>query len=548
MVQASSVDRIDREYSALSLRDLLDAREQHHIHLMRQPNVVATAVGYYRIRKGDSPPGETPVRKGTGARTLANSEIRSYSWPAILVFVEAWEDAAEFSVKGKYDPDAIVPKTVYLADGRRIPVCVIEAPKELEGEPSPSDIRYPLNNIGSGNPLNISVQGRDHFATCACLVTDGHKTYALTNRHVTGSVGEEITSKLDGRDRRVGTAALLQETRALLSDVYPGWPGRSTFVNLDIGLVDIDNLDDWTARLHDGSVMGAMVDLSSVDFPLSLVGACVKGWGAASGLMEGEIQGLFYRYKSSGGFEYVADFFIGQRSAEEGSTFHTQPGDSGTLWLVEPDPVAPRRRKTVRNPGAWRPLAMQWGANRLYSALSARPQSYALATCLSTVCGRLDVDIVRDWNLDQPDTWGAVGHFSIATRAAAALSPGVPHLAALMKKNRHVIGPDDTTIESSEFKGMGDDAIVPLADVPDFYWKHGKQGHSRGMEGPNHFADMDQPGPHNGKTLLEKCIDSKGDPVPAEIDPAKWNAFYESVHDLSTVCCRSACGKSSTRW
>jgi hypothetical protein len=78
------------EYNALSISDLLDAREQYHVHLMRHPNVVATAIGYYRIRHGDTPPGVASVVKGTGPRTLTNSEVRYYSWPAILVFVEEW--------------------------------------------------------------------------------------------------------------------------------------------------------------------------------------------------------------------------------------------------------------------------------------------------------------------------------------------------------------------------------------------------------------------------------------------------------------------------
>src|SRR3954465_1981128 len=92
-------------YAALSLRDLLDARDQYHIHLMRHPNVVATAIGYYRIRKGDSRPGETPIVKNKSKRTLENSELRPYSWPAVLVFVSNWIDAEEFGKGRSYDPD-----------------------------------------------------------------------------------------------------------------------------------------------------------------------------------------------------------------------------------------------------------------------------------------------------------------------------------------------------------------------------------------------------------------------------------------------------------
>src|SRR5579862_5185356 len=91
------------EYDALSLRDLLDARDQYHIHLMRHPKVVATAVGYYRIRQGDSRPGEQPVVRSEGPRTLENSEVRTYSWPAVLVFVEEWIAEEEFAKGRRYD-------------------------------------------------------------------------------------------------------------------------------------------------------------------------------------------------------------------------------------------------------------------------------------------------------------------------------------------------------------------------------------------------------------------------------------------------------------
>jgi hypothetical protein len=66
-----------------------------------------------------------------------------------------------------------------------------------------------------------------------------------------------------------------------------------------------------------------------------------------------------------------------------------------------------------------------------------------------------------------------------------------------------------------------------MADVPDFFWKPriSKQGYARASEGPNHFADMDQPGP-DGRTLLDL---TENDDF---IDPDRWQSFYESVVDL----------------
>ena len=45
------------------------------------------------------------------------------------------------------------------------------------------------------------------------------------------------------------------------------------------------------------------------------------------------------------------------------------------------------------------------------------------------------------------------------------------------------------------------------------------------MEGPNHFADMDQPNP-DGDTLLDL---TESDDF---IDPDKWDAFYDTVRDI----------------
>jgi hypothetical protein len=520
-------------FDQLSLRDLLDARDQYHVHLMQHPNVVATAIGRYRIRKSDSWPGKSgqEKKKSKAPRTLANSEVRYYSWPTLLVFVEEWEDPSELSKR----PGASVPTTLYLPDGRSVPVCVILAPKEERNEIRPIEVNQPLNNIGGGSTVVAQVQGREYAATIACLVSDGHTVFGLTNRHVVGEPGEPIYSRLNGSLERIGVSAEKQLTRLAFSDLYPGWPGRDVYVNVDVGLIEADNLDQWTAKIKNIDQMGKMVDLSVNNLSLALIGSHVQGTGAASGLMSGEVCAFFYRYKTNGGFEYVADLLIGPRTTatsgrKKQPPFATHPGDSGTLWLLEPrDEDADRKSYKREEPKAVAclPLAMQWGRNMLYSSTAAPPQSYVLATLLSRVCAELGVDPIRDWNLDQPDTWGALGHFAIASRAQVGLSNRFPKLVTLMKNNALIVSHDDDTILEGDFKGMGQADFVPLADVPDFFWKPrvAKQGHTRGSEGPNHFADMDQPN-DDGKTLLDLCKD------PDFIDPDKWNGFYDSVRDI----------------
>lgn len=526
-------------FDQLSLRDLLAARDLYHVHLMNHPGVVATAVGLYRIRKDDSWPGARHEVRHTYARTLANSEVRSYSSPAVLVFVREWHDEQDFAPDaGELGPKDLIPPTLDLPDGRRVPVCVIQSPPDEQMAATAAVGRHPINNIGGGSPVFVTVQGREHFATIACLVSDGHTAFAVTNRHVAGEAGTEITSELGGKRATIGHSATKSLARVPFERLYPGWPGHDTYVNVDVGLIEINDLDGWTAKVADVGEIGPMADLSVDNLSLAVIGCQVRGHGAATGAMRGEIQALFYRYESGGGFEYVADVLIGPRATGNGNgevgDFATHHGDSGTLWLLEPvhgDGVGhastngDRPHHNGRDGNQYLPLAVQWGHEQFVA--EGRSQGYVLATFLSRVCALLEVDPIRDWNLDVPETWGAVGHFSIAARAINALSPRAANLKKLMSNNLSVISYDDQTILTNGFSGMTDDEIIPMADVPDLYWKHGRQGHTRGSEGPNHFADMDQPRPSDGKTLLDLCKD------PANVDPDVWNKFYESVTDLS---------------
>jgi hypothetical protein len=517
------------DFAHLSLNDLIAARDLFHVHLMRHPNVAATAIGRYRIRQGDSWPNEKKKIHGTSVRTLENSEVRPYSWPCILVFVTEWQSPKAFASK----PEDMVPSTIFMPDGKRVPICVVEAPKDSKTEVEARNVRFPLNNIGPGNPIIAKVQGQEFVATVGCLVSDGHKVFALTNRHVTGDSGETVWSQLGGVQERVGLSAAKQLTRLPITSIYPNFAIQDTYVNLDIGLIEIDDVSRWTTKVPGIGVPGPMADFSGANLSLSLVGCHVRGVGAASGVMLGEIQGLFYRYKTSGGFEYVSDLFIGPRSPVKRAVgkplpapkFATHPGDSGTLWMLEPASASATPNPDDKN--TFLPLAMEWGRNMLASAGSAPPQSFALATLLSRVCALLEVDPIRDWNLDQPDTWGALGHFSIATRSLVALSGKYPHLKKLMDNNKEIISHNDDDLQEGDFKGMGTAEFVPMADVPDFFWKPGvgKQKHTRPSEGPNHFADMDQKDAR-GNTLLSLTTDT------SFIDPDRWQAFYDSVKDI----------------
>src|ERR1700710_1938429 len=102
-------------YQFLSVKDLLDAREAFHIHLMNKENVIGTALGKYRRR----------ITGITDAKTLASTRVLEDSWPCILVFVNKWMAHADFHDAKTMDD--FIPSTVYLPDGRKVPLCVIQA-------------------------------------------------------------------------------------------------------------------------------------------------------------------------------------------------------------------------------------------------------------------------------------------------------------------------------------------------------------------------------------------------------------------------------------
>jgi hypothetical protein len=513
------------EFQALSLTDLLRARDLYHRHLMNKAGVLATAIGKYRIRKVDSWPHDRKRIKGTGPRTLANSEVRPYSWPCILVFVQKWLLPGEFIKHGKdRDPSDFVPERLYLPDGTLVPVCVVEAPQKEGRLPPGGDLPvFPRQFLGGGYPLLKETQGVQQFATVGCLVTDGHTTYALTNRHVTGDPGEPVYTLIGGESKLIGTSADKQITRQLFEKVYPGWPGRESYLHMDIGLVKLEDKTTWRPDIYNIGELKNAVDLSSDHFTLDLVGAHVRAHGATSGDMAGTICALFYRYKAMGGFEYVSDFLIGPR---EDVPFQTHPGDSGAVWVLDYPDAKDDDHDLDRMP-----LAIQWGGHIVSVGDDKEVQSYAMGTCLSTVLNQLDLDLIRNWEFELPEYWGAVGHYTIANVACQNVADC--NLRELMIANLANITFKLDFIADKNMKGLASKkqkAFVPLADVPDLAWQAGlypRGPRSANPESPNHFADMDEPPPGGGKSLLDACRGPRGTVNRAAVDPKFWLKHYQ---------------------
>ena len=64
-----------RSFHSLGVRDLLDARDQFHLHLVHKKNVFATAVGFYLIRNDDPDAGDH-------AKTAIAAKKRGTYWRA----------------------------------------------------------------------------------------------------------------------------------------------------------------------------------------------------------------------------------------------------------------------------------------------------------------------------------------------------------------------------------------------------------------------------------------------------------------------------------
>ncbi|MET0554726.1 MAG: S1/P1 Nuclease [Vicinamibacteria bacterium] len=542
----SSPDRFERRinFHALSLKDLLEAREAYHVHLSHLSNVVATAVGRYRIRRDDleadpsyassgGTGGSTKIPAGAApVRTLANSVVTADSWPALLVFVRRWRGIDSF-VRGKV-PEQIIPKRLYMPDGRAVPVCVILAPLD-EGSAGPiEDLNFASDLIGGGFPAFTDAQGEQRVGSIGCLVTNGASVFALTNRHVTGEPHRLVHSVIRGQKVTLGQSSPLQATRVPFETAYPGWPISRAYSTVDAGTIDIDDLGAWTAQVFGVGEIGEPIDLSTDNLSLELIGTPVRGFGAASGAFAGEIQALFYRYKSVGGFDYVADFLVGPR--EGAPPVSTRPGDSGTLLFYDPPPVTDaleeeRKTEVADDPDAsrpeegrglraqrLRPIALQWGGHRLLGDEGGVPLQFALATSLSTVCRLLDVELVRDWNIGHSEYWGKVGHYTVAAKACA-LATGL--CGQLFQANLTNISFADAKINKGDLDRVSSDGFVPLADVADLVWRT-----KRPKDRNNHFADLDQPGAleFDGRTLLDLCAESIDN-----IDVAVWNRFYASI-------------------
>jgi hypothetical protein len=510
------IEGTSKEFASLSLKDLLEARDLYHFHLINKANVIGTAIGRFLRRK----PGVARSAK----ITLQNTQIEDSSWPCVLVLVKNWVEKSKFGTgRGKVDPYEMVPEALYLPDGRRVPVCVVAVEPELPQPAAMPNWIWPRTVLGPGYPILIDRQGQEHRATIGCLVSDGHTLYALTSQHVCGTEGDPIYTMMRSTRVRIGQTSAKQVTRLPFSECYPDFPSRRTFVNLDVGLCRVDDASNWTSRVYGLPQTGPVAELNEANISLRLINAAVCAYGAASGKLDGRIMALFYRYKSTAGFDFVSDFLIAPLNGAG-----TVSGDSGAVWHL-----LPKDRGEML-----RPFAIEWGGQAFANGQRSQFR-FALATSLSSACKQLEVDVVRGDDPGVRPFWGRTGHYDIATFACDQVKN--PNLRILMRANvdRISFAPDslDPKVITEAIKTAKEtEGFVPLADVPDIIWKNYpnvvKGGRDRqagnhgptGPEHPGHFADIDEPAEDSGKTLRQLSLEND-----ANISPDFWGQFYTKL-------------------
>ncbi len=509
---------MSRDFRSLSVKDLIEARDAYHIHLAHLDHVYATAIGRYLIRDDDANARSATAvseQKDLPPRTLFNASPKDWSWPCVLVFVDQWLSHDAIAADPALSRE-MVPPFLFMPDGRVVPTCVVLV-EESDHAPAPAaPAAFGSDLIGGGYPVVAKVQGKEHVGSVGCLVTDGDAVYALTNRHVCGEAGRAVYANFKNTERKIGRSAARQAGKVPFSQLYPGWSGERVLGNLDAGLIHVIDIQGWTAQVYGVGEIGPLLDLNVDTFTLDLIDCPVTAFGAVSGKMTGRILGLFYRYKSVGGYDYVTDFLVGPRDAA--TPVNNIPGNSGTVWFVD-DAQAPVNGNQARR---LQPFGLEWGGQVLLAPGAREPGQFVLVSCLASICRQLDVEIIDGWNTGHREYWGEWGHVKIGALACSLVSdasPQLDYLARLMQANAENIGMADSDLQG-KLDAHAKGEFAPLADVADLVWRT-----TRPLDESNHFADMDKPGSgvFAGKTLLDLCEN------PDNVNPDIWNGYYESI-------------------
>jgi hypothetical protein len=110
-------------------------------------------------------------------------------------------------------------------------------------------LNFPSTLFGGGYVCLTEVQGIQRVGTVACVVSDGIRSYAPTNRHVAGRAGQRITSLVGGLEVPLGVAAARSVWRMPFERASPALAARRAEVAVDAGLIEIDDISRWTTQV-----------------------------------------------------------------------------------------------------------------------------------------------------------------------------------------------------------------------------------------------------------------------------------------------------------
>src|SRR5262245_2770440 len=167
-----------RDFPSLSIRTLLEAREAYHVHLSALERVIGTAIGRFLIRRQDKDfknPDAQERRYQPTPRTLENSDVRKWSWPCVLVFVDRWLTKEEMDKR----PDGVVPQFLYLPDGRVAPTCVVQADVGEQPLRSIDRPNFPSKLAAGGYPVMPEAQTSQRGGSLGCRVPATEAVHVL---------------------------------------------------------------------------------------------------------------------------------------------------------------------------------------------------------------------------------------------------------------------------------------------------------------------------------------------------------------------------------
>ncbi len=161
-------------FASLSLKDLLTARSLFSLSPAKQKKCRGNRCGSLPDPKKQihgriiSIPTQNQRKKASGHFLIRKSD--PIPGHVFMFFVYNWMEEEKLSA---VNPSDVVPKTLYLPDGRTVPVCVIEAQKQLYSDNLKVNMQslFPRNVLMPGSPIiNPDAQGLPRVATVGGIV------------------------------------------------------------------------------------------------------------------------------------------------------------------------------------------------------------------------------------------------------------------------------------------------------------------------------------------------------------------------------------------